>query len=183
MVTDALTHIPDCLAYMQRISDPQIFRFCAIPQVMAIATLAVCYNNKDVFRKVCKIRKGLSAKMMLETNDMTSVLTLFRQHAKSMYDQIPVKDPNYKKTKEILEQTLKQIVVPINRSVLRVYSIIAWILLIISAVYLLYRVRQRSIETELVGSAPVRPSFDFLVATVLVLCIAYIFGFFGLAYV
>lgn len=27
----------------------QIFKFCAIPQVMAIGTLAMCYNNHKVF--------------------------------------------------------------------------------------------------------------------------------------
>lgn len=33
MVTDALKHVPHCLAYMERVRDWQIFRFCAIPQV------------------------------------------------------------------------------------------------------------------------------------------------------
>ncbi len=27
----------------------QVFRFCAIPQVMAMGTLALCYNNYEVF--------------------------------------------------------------------------------------------------------------------------------------
>ena len=31
---------------------PQVFRFCAIPQVMAIGTLALCYNNHEVFTGV-----------------------------------------------------------------------------------------------------------------------------------
>ena len=30
----------------------QVFRFCAIPQVMAIGTLALCYNNHEVFTGV-----------------------------------------------------------------------------------------------------------------------------------
>ena len=34
---------------------------------MAIATLAKLYDNKKVFRGVVKIRKGLSAKLMLKT--------------------------------------------------------------------------------------------------------------------
>lgn len=36
-----------------------MFRFCAIPQIMAIATLAECYANPEVFRRVVKIPKGL----------------------------------------------------------------------------------------------------------------------------
>ncbi len=34
---------------MEKVSDPQNFRFCAIPQVMAAGTLALCYNNPKVF--------------------------------------------------------------------------------------------------------------------------------------
>ena len=37
MVTDALRHVPHCLAYMERVRDWHIFRFCAIPQVQLSA--------------------------------------------------------------------------------------------------------------------------------------------------
>ena len=33
LVTDALELVPDCLTYMQGLTHPDIFRFCAIPQV------------------------------------------------------------------------------------------------------------------------------------------------------
>ena len=42
-------HAPMCLAYMAQLRDRDIFRFCAIPQVMAIGTLALCYDNHAVF--------------------------------------------------------------------------------------------------------------------------------------
>ena len=42
-------HAPECLRYMEKVQDPQNFRFCAIPQVMAVGTLALCYNNPKVF--------------------------------------------------------------------------------------------------------------------------------------
>uniref|UniRef100_A0A2C9V1B0 Squalene synthase n=1 Tax=Manihot esculenta TaxID=3983 RepID=A0A2C9V1B0_MANES len=58
MVTNALTHVDDCLNYMSALRDPAIFRFCAIPQIMAIGTLALCYNNIEVFRGVVKMRRG-----------------------------------------------------------------------------------------------------------------------------
>ena len=38
-----------CLKYMEKVQDRQNFRFCAIPQVMALGTLALCYNNHKVF--------------------------------------------------------------------------------------------------------------------------------------
>lgn len=38
-----------CLKYMENVKDQQNFRFCAIPQVMAVGTLALCFNNHKVF--------------------------------------------------------------------------------------------------------------------------------------
>lgn len=60
MVIDALGHIPDVFAYMAEIKNQTVFNFCAIPQVMAIATLALLYDNGEVFEGVVKIRKGES---------------------------------------------------------------------------------------------------------------------------
>jgi farnesyl-diphosphate farnesyltransferase len=61
MVTDALRHAPKCLEYMAQLEDPQVFAFCAIPQVMAIATLTMCYDNGKVFEGVVKMRRGQTA--------------------------------------------------------------------------------------------------------------------------
>src|SRR5579871_5134794 len=41
IVLNALQHVPDCLTYMNKLQNKSIFSFCAIPQVMAIATLAL----------------------------------------------------------------------------------------------------------------------------------------------
>lgn len=38
-----------CLKYMEKVKNKQNFRFCAIPQVMAVGTLALCFNNHKVF--------------------------------------------------------------------------------------------------------------------------------------
>jgi farnesyl-diphosphate farnesyltransferase len=65
MIADALRHIPDCLDYLNNVKDDKIFRFAAVPQIMAIATLAKLYNNPNVLRKNVKVRKGLAAKLML----------------------------------------------------------------------------------------------------------------------
>ncbi|GFY89898.1 squalene synthase 1 [Actinidia rufa] len=45
MVTNALLHVEECLTYMSALRAPAIFRFCAIPQIMAIGTLALCYTT------------------------------------------------------------------------------------------------------------------------------------------
>ena len=49
LITIALEHGVDSLEYMSKLKNVDVFRFCAIPQVMAIATLAECYDNGKVF--------------------------------------------------------------------------------------------------------------------------------------
>ena len=40
---------------------------------MAIATLERCYDNYDVFKRVVKIRKGETVRMMMEATNLNSV--------------------------------------------------------------------------------------------------------------
>ncbi|KAF9613406.1 hypothetical protein IFM89_008236 [Coptis chinensis] len=77
MVTNALLHVEDCLKYMSALRDPSIFRFCAIPQIMAVGTLALCYNNIAIFRGVVKMRRGLTAKLIDGTRSMSDVYGAF----------------------------------------------------------------------------------------------------------
>ena len=76
-VNSALSHAVDSLKYMAKLKNQQVFRFCAIPQIMAIQTLAEVYNNPQVFRQNVKIRKGLTAYILLETKDMDACLLFF----------------------------------------------------------------------------------------------------------
>jgi farnesyl-diphosphate farnesyltransferase len=98
LVTDALELAPDCLAYMSMLKCPEIFRFCAIPQVMAIATLQKCYDNADVFTGVVKIRKGLSCKLILGTETIEQVHETFYHFASMIKDQARPDDPNVIRT-------------------------------------------------------------------------------------
>jgi len=41
--------MPFCIQYMSQLRHTMVFRFCAIPQIMAAGTLAACYNNGKVF--------------------------------------------------------------------------------------------------------------------------------------
>ena len=110
LVTDALELVPDCLAYMERLSCVEIFRFCAIPQVMAIATLEKCYDNIDVFSGVVKIRKGLSCKLILQTNSIPQVHAIFYDFARAiirkaqMQRKKGVMDPSFDRTVRICER-------------------------------------------------------------------------------
>jgi len=104
LVTDALTHVENCIRYMSMLRDKQVFRFCAIPQVMAMATLAKIYNNPHVFTEVVKIRKGIAAKLMLKTTDMESVGHSMERFAEVIRKKLNPDDPNYTLTKKRLNR-------------------------------------------------------------------------------
>lgn len=102
LVTDALELAPDCLAYMSKLHCTEIFRFCAIPQVMAIATLDKLYNNPDVFTGVVKIRKGLSCQLILQTNTVEELHGIFYNFSQSI-----AKKAKRAKSDPTRERTLK----------------------------------------------------------------------------
>ncbi|XVE48972.1 hypothetical protein DITRI_Ditri01bG0044800 [Diplodiscus trichospermus] len=107
MVTNALINVDDCLKYMSALHDPAIFRFCAIPQVMAIGTLALCYNNIEVFRGVVKMRRGLTAKVIDRTNTMADVYGAFYDFSCMLKAKVDNNDPNAQKTSGRLDSILK----------------------------------------------------------------------------
>lgn len=51
---------------------------------MAIATLAVCYNNPNVFTGVVKIRKGQAVALMMESTNMTQLHDVMAQFAEEV---------------------------------------------------------------------------------------------------
>ncbi|XP_069786698.1 squalene synthase isoform X6 [Narcine bancroftii] len=89
LITNALQHVPDVIKYLSRLHNQSVFNFCAIPQVMAIATLAACYNNPQVFRGVVKIRKGQAVTLMLEATNMEAVKGMFRQYSRVIGRKVP----------------------------------------------------------------------------------------------
>nr|CAJ77653.1 squalene synthase 2 [Glycyrrhiza uralensis] len=107
MVTNALMHAEDCLKYMAALRDLAIFRFCAIPQIMAIGTLALCYNNIELFRGVVKMRRGLTAKVIDRTKTMADVYGAFFDFASMLESKVDKNDPNATKTLSRLEAIQK----------------------------------------------------------------------------
>lgn len=89
LIADALTLAPSCLRYMESLRNPEIFRFCAIPQVMAIATLDKLTNNADVFTGVVKIRKGQALLLMNQATSMHNLYSVFLKHTRSIRAAIP----------------------------------------------------------------------------------------------
>ncbi|KAE8716874.1 Squalene synthase [Hibiscus syriacus] len=107
MITNTLIHVDDCMKYMSALRTPSIFRFCAIPQVMAIGTLALCYNNIEVFRGVVKMRRGLTAKVIDRTNSMADVYGAFYDFSCMLKAKVDHNEPNAQKALGRLDSILK----------------------------------------------------------------------------
>eukprot|EP00118_Oscarella_pearsei_P025097 m.307505 g.307505 ORF g.307505 m.307505 type:complete len:420 (+) comp42363_c0_seq1:159-1418(+) len=104
LITNALQHVPDVLEYMSNLKNQSVFNFCAIPQVMAIGTLARCYNNQKVFLGVVKIRKGEAVRMMMEATDMKSLKKIMNQCTWELGSKIPFLDPSAIQTLQIVQK-------------------------------------------------------------------------------
>jgi len=89
MVTNAMAHINDCLDYMMLLTHPNVFKFCGLPQAMAIATLARIYNNYDVFKREVKIRKGEAVQIMMYGGDYETIISYFVQYIKEVRARPP----------------------------------------------------------------------------------------------
>ncbi|XP_036744908.1 squalene synthase isoform X2 [Manis pentadactyla] len=108
LITNALQHIPDVITYLSRLRNQSVFNFCAIPQVMAIATLAACYNNQQVFKGVVKIRKGQAVTLMMDATNMPAVKAIICQYMEEIYHRIPSSDPCSNKTRQIISRIRTQ---------------------------------------------------------------------------
>jgi len=105
MITDALQHVPYCMEYMAGLRHKWVFRFCAIPQVMAIGTLALCYNNGKVFEGVVKLRRGQTAKLMTGLHTFPDLLRSFLFFVGEIGASVnPRVDPSARETLERVEQ-------------------------------------------------------------------------------
>jgi len=114
MVTDALQHIPSCIEYLELLSDPAVFKFCAIPQVMAIATLGELYNNPKVLQTEVKIRKGKAVVMMEGANDMKAVKRIFHSELLELKAKISPQDPSAQSTLSLVNHALAITATPIT---------------------------------------------------------------------
>ncbi|CAM9191606.1 unnamed protein product, partial [Ectocarpus fasciculatus] len=107
LVTNALECIPECLQYLELLRTDQVYRFCSIPQVMAIATLSELYENENVFTGVVKIRKGMACQLILDSATVHGTYKWFYDCATSIQKRVKPSDPNAAKTIEICKKVRK----------------------------------------------------------------------------
>jgi farnesyl-diphosphate farnesyltransferase len=77
LIINAMCHIPQCVEYLSLIEDDRHFRFCAIPQAVAIQTLAVLFNNENVFKRTEKLNKTIVARIFMNIYNMESCLAFY----------------------------------------------------------------------------------------------------------
>lgn len=77
IIMNALRHIPDSIEYLSLVKNNSNFKFCAIPQVVAVQTLATLFHNPNVFKKTEKLNKTTLARIFMTMSDMNSVLQFY----------------------------------------------------------------------------------------------------------
>ncbi|KAF2476695.1 farnesyl-diphosphate farnesyltransferase [Lindgomyces ingoldianus] len=96
MILTALSRADDCLYYLAGIKEQSVFNFCAIPQSMAIATLEICFQNHDIFKKNVKITKGEACQLMIEsTQNLQLVCDVFKKYLRKIHQKNNPHDPNF----------------------------------------------------------------------------------------
>ena len=80
MIWNALCHADDCLFYLAGLKEQSVFNFCAIPQGMAIATLALCFQNYAMFQRNIKITKGQACQIMVDSTQNLEILCQTFRH-------------------------------------------------------------------------------------------------------
>ena len=97
MTVDALSHATDSLDYLTLLRNQSVFNFCAIPQVMAVATLDVCFMNPKVMQRNVKIRKGLAVTLMTRASNPRDVAYIIKDFVSSIHAKARPLDPSYVK--------------------------------------------------------------------------------------
>ncbi|AHY77885.1 AQG_2a_G0025650.mRNA.1.CDS.1 [Saccharomyces cerevisiae] len=97
LVLNALSHVIDVLTYLASIHEQSTFQFCAIPQVMAIATLALVFNNREVLHGNVKIRKGTTCYLILKSRTLRGCVEIFDYYLRDIKSKLAVQDPNFLK--------------------------------------------------------------------------------------
>ncbi|KAI3918027.1 hypothetical protein MKW92_053779 [Papaver armeniacum] len=107
MVTDALSHVVDCLEYLSTLRHTGIFQVYAICQILAIGTLSLCYNNIKVFRGGVRMSRDQCFKVVLGTKAMSGVYQAVYDFSSTLKAKIDGNDPNATKTLRCVEEMQK----------------------------------------------------------------------------
>jgi len=97
MTLDVLRHSVDALEYLALLKNQSVFNFCAIPASMAMATLALCFMNSDIFDRNVKIRKAQAASLIMKSTNPRDVAYMFRDYTRQLHAKLVPADPYFVK--------------------------------------------------------------------------------------
>lgn len=95
MALDVMQHAVDSLEYLTLLRNQSVFNFCAIPQVMALATLDECFGNPDVFVRHVKIRKSMALQLVMQSTNPKTVAEIYLKHLRSIHSKLQPDDPSF----------------------------------------------------------------------------------------
>ncbi|CDO70138.1 hypothetical protein BN946_scf184783.g22 [Trametes cinnabarina] len=95
MIVDVLCYACDSLDYLRLLREQSVFAFCAIPQTMAMATLALCFMNYEMFQRNIKIRKAEAASLIMRSTNPRDVALIFRHYSRVIHARAVPEDPNF----------------------------------------------------------------------------------------
>jgi farnesyl-diphosphate farnesyltransferase len=95
MIMNAFRHIPESIEYLSLVKNNSNFKFCAIPQVVAMQTLATLFNNPNVFKKTEKLNKTTLARIFMDISDMNSVLQFYIDAVEKIEKKISDTESSY----------------------------------------------------------------------------------------
>ena len=98
MVLNSLSHADECLFYLAGLKEQSVFNFAAIPQCMAIATIALVFRNPKIFKGNVKITKGEACQIMINsTQNLRMVCDVFKGYVRKIHKKNTPRDPNFLK--------------------------------------------------------------------------------------
>ena len=106
MIYDALTHVSGTIDYLTSLdsnNNAKIFQFCAIPQIMAIATIEKCFNNEDVFKTEVKIAKLATVQIIAKCSNMNDVKYWYNYYLDQIYTRIVEKQENTHRNQDFID--------------------------------------------------------------------------------
>ena len=121
MILDALRHACDSLDYLRLLKNQSVFVFCAVPVSMAMATLALCFMNPNMFQRNIKIRKDEAVRvgrpvphsvvaltqrysflqLLMRSRNMREVALIFCEYAREIHRKAKLQDPNFLKISDM----------------------------------------------------------------------------------
>lgn len=105
MILNAIGLCRDCLLYLAGLNEQSVFNFCAIPQVMALATLELCFRNPAIFEQNVKLTKMNSLYLMIHCSQhIEDVAEVFCYYVRRIQQKNDKEDPNYMKIKVACEE-------------------------------------------------------------------------------